>query len=355
MYTFSITLYIYSSHFNKEEWLKDLFIPCPENIEFIASKMEVLIDDKGKQRGLLLPPEFRKTIQLPQLSRIYIPSIRTIGGLLSSPSLDLFGSFDGPFIGYLDGIEDNISRNRMNIDEPLLMNCLKVWTKEKYRLNHNKMINDSDVADSYMDLTGLCGIEDEIVNDNIERLYTTKGSGIKVNTSKGLFDIHRYMFVGLKNKAGEIDFNNHVNDSKIILYQIQEGNLTDTELGDKLDSINYQDDNDRKKLVWLNKINSLISPNYEDIIRLYCESLNINLLNDERILKVWVNLMLDRINGKMINWERVPGDEFNAIIESYYESSDYGQICEFLKDYLCETKQYLNTFSLQESERKVSK
>jgi len=365
---------IFSPDFDRSKWLSSLFKLCPlhkiDVFDVIASKMEVLIDENGEQRGMILPPEYNTNLPSPIDGGTYFPGIQTIGGLLSS--LNLNDSFDSGFIGYLNGKENSISRNQMNIDEPL-MNCLKAWTKKKYQENHEKMLNNSSIADAYCKLVNFCELEDTLVNDNIRRLYENKGSEIEVKSIRGLMNIHYYLYVGINSSAGNLKLANSVQlgmeEIDAILDFTKSGKTLD-ELSDELSEKEYYEqyyeqpfeqssvapdklsydtykmrsifsDNDagRKSILMLKillRINNMPASRDDEIIRKYDDYLGVYpfFLGNEEALGVWVNLMLYKVSGKMIDWRKVDAIRIK-IIHGRLHPND--ALCNYLKSFLSST------------------
>ena len=347
---------IFSPNFDRSKWLSSLFKLCPlhkiDVFDVIASKMEVLIDENGEQRGMILPPEYNTNLPSPIDGGTYFPGIQTIGGLLSS--LNLNDSFDSGFIGYLNGKENSISRNQMNIDEPL-MNCLKAWTKKKYQENHEKMLNNSSVADAYCKLVNFCELEDTLVNDNIRRLYENKGSEIEVKSIRGLMNIHYHLYVGINSSAGNLKLANSVQlgmeEIDAILDFTKSGKTLDElseklseELSEELSHIPYKirnilrdnDDGQKERLIELLSINNKPESSADEIISKYCDYLIVYpfYIGNEEALRVWVNLMLYKVSSKMIDWRKVNDIRLRMILYRLYP---HNTLCQYLKGFMTST------------------
>lgn len=308
---------IYSPDFDRAKWLADLCIPCPKNIDEIASKLEFLTDENDRRRGLLLPPEYESKAKYQ--NNIYMPSIKTIGGLATSLAHD--DTYCSVFIGYLDGKENSISRNQMNLDEPL-MACLRAWTKEKYQENYGNFLIDSSIAKAYSKLVDFCNLEDTLVKDNIRRLYENKGSRIDVESIRGLMDIHYYLYVGIDPDAGNFKLSHtsvEVEDMDTILYYLKSGKTLDDLLSSY--SLEYEEyriqemfvkyydvgHTFKERLKSLLRINDMPASSDKEIIKKYGEYMKVHPFDggNEETLGVWVNLMLDKVSGKMIDWRKV--------------------------------------------------
>lgn len=315
---------IYSYHFNKKEWLMSLFIPCPTNIDEVASKMEVLIDANGKQRGMILPPEYLSSIEYSESNPCdFSPCIQTIGGLMSS--LKLSDSDGQGFIGYLNGDPKSVSRDEIHLDEPL-KKCLKAWTKEKYRKSYHNMLNDWLIADGFKGLINYCNLENAIINDNLRYLYDTRDSeDIQVGTMKGLMDIHRYLFVGIDSYAGEITLNIESSQPMDHLFTLFDSNVSNRKLNDELKNVVFPSEESRIQFKRLVGISNLPADSYEEIIRKYCEYISAQPFSDgsELALGVWVNLLLHNNIGKMIDWRQVDEDQLIDMMQNPNEVSEY--------------------------------
>lgn len=309
---------IFYDDFDKAKWLNDLFRIRLININEIASRMEVLIDENNEKRGLILPPEYQKDIRSiggVTWTPYFEPGIQTISGLLSSTNLN--NHFNQGYIGYLDGKGNNISRNQMNFDKSLL-DCLQTWTMKKYRENYDIMLQDRSIAYYYRRLISFCKFDIIIINDNIKRLYATKGLGIELGTIKGLIDIHRYLFIGIDNNAGELYLSGGgAFDNKSLLSLFNMPIDEAFQLVKEIDLYGMTDEVDkaRQKLKELIRINNLPASSYEEIIWKYSQLLyeDTELFKDgnHRALGIWVNLMLNKILGKMIDWKKVDRDVLN--------------------------------------------
>lgn len=326
---------IFSPDFDITKWLGSLFKPCPPvNINDIASKMEALIDENGEKRGMLLPPEYKSEIVFPKYESFiiyYLPGIQTIEGLMSS--LTLNDNFDNAFIGYLNGKENSISRNRMNLDKPL-MNCLQAWTKKKYKENYDKMLNYSSIVGDYNRLVHFCGLGDTLVNENIRRLYENKSFRINVDSILGLMDIHHRLYVGIKSTAGKYKLSGIEVDMKTmndVLDYMQSGKSF-ADLSNVEPTIRRMMRNEYFSLKALCRINKMPASSIDEIIRKYYKFFKVNKSYSEETLSVWVNLMLDKVSGKMIDWRKV-----NKTRMYKMRDLDPVMLGEYLKQFLSST------------------
>ena len=350
---------VISPEFDKAKWLADLCFPCPVNIDEIASKMEPLIDENGKQRGLLLPPEYKDTIKYQKESyNERIPSIETIGGLWSSLKFNE-KSFNGVFIGYLDGREDRVSRDKMILDEPL-KKCLQTWTREKYRKNYHEMIYNNHIAWLYENLIYYCDLENTIIDDNIRYLYAQTPLGIDDGSMQSLKKIYHYIHVAIRGISLSERFRMHFNmlGDESSINELFDFPRPDEELDkllcEKIDfdsyfELGYIDPIDpykrKETLMRLIKTTFLPISNYEEIIQKYCEFVSIGLFYTvkDTTLGVWVNLLLNKVLGQMIDWRQVKKKHLERLV--YYRPNEVsGYLKQFLSStYLDEMKASITT------------
>lgn len=116
------------------------------------------------------------------------------------------------FLGYVDGVEDSISRNKMILDPPL-KDCLSRWIKEKYREDHHEMLsseNSNDLINSHIGIVNYYGYKDEVIQDSIKRYYSEYINNNRYCYSKEkdaiitLISIHRYLTIGILPKSGDM-------------------------------------------------------------------------------------------------------------------------------------------------------
>jgi fido (protein-threonine AMPylation protein) len=322
------------SHFAKEEWLRGLFIRVPINVEELASKLEQLLDDQGDLRGWLLPPKWISRIDYPELTdkafyEKLIPSIKTIGGL--SSKLDFWSVFhnnDG-ILGYVDGIEYGISRNKMFFDESLKIS-LKTWVKENYCKDYDDIINNRPLAKGYEDLISFCMLEDDIAMNNIIRFYATLHSDIQYGTIESLIMIHYYLFVGVIHNPGEFRFYEELKNSKtsnetiytkINIYMLLVKSINygmSNELLQQL--LDKEDDIMIKRMII---IKYMPASSYDEIIDKYCLLSLCAPFKDgnKRALGIWLNIMLNNVCNQMIDWRIVNNNKLMKKIKSAYSNA----------------------------------
>ncbi len=323
---------IKSPHFDKAKWLEGLFVNCPDNINDLASNIEILKDEMGETRGLILPPEFISQIVFPSEDFLkHLPCFKTIGGLLSSSSLSSC-FMDNGYIGFLDGFECDISRNKMSLDNPLKQ-CLQEWAKKKYRKIHYELFyNDfGDLSYYYYKLIKFCGIDDEIIKDNTRCFFSSEQYILMnnmVGTMKCLMKIHLYLTTGIDKFAGKFSYTNDriVNEYS---YQIDElfdnPNSNFDDVYKTLESTGLRFKKECVKIFMLLYVNRMPITTYEEIIDKFCMLYLTHPFRNSNFatLCVWVNLLLNRLNNQMIDWNRVDDNIIRSKIKDYYSDVYY--------------------------------
>ena len=227
--------------------------------------------ENGEQIGMVFPPEYYKSVQIQSTRRdVYHPSIQAIGGLLSS--CNLRNCFHGPYIGYLEDKKYSLSRNELLFDEPL-MNCLRAWTKKKYRQNYYKMIKDWHLVLFIQKMIEFCDLEDAIVKENEKHLYSTMRSKIELGTIKGLIQIHKYLFVGVRINEGDLNTAaggiNLIDLLKDKIAALFDSPLSGKEFDIELNRAGIFDEKRRAHFRMLMDVNYLPTSEYKEIIYKY--------------------------------------------------------------------------------------
>ena len=308
-----------STTFNKSEWLNSLFIDDAFNpiiFDKAAAKLESIRDEKDEIRGWLLPHEWVLEYYGPVIYEHILPSITTIGGL-STAINDLTGNYDYlGYVGYLDGIENSINRNGMAFDESL-RKCFHKWVRQKYDDLYDKFIVSKELADGYSKIIRFCGAEEEIVNDNIRRIYSSRQLEVMDGTINGLKKIHKYLFIGVDKNAGQFrtqDTGFYRNESSKEIRCIR---------ADKLDNALFN-------------IEKMPENSCNSIIFKYLQMIITHPFTDGngRAGKIWVNLMLNRFTGKMIDWRNVD----NKVVDGYMLPimSDSEQLPKLVSKEVCD-------------------
>jgi fido (protein-threonine AMPylation protein) len=340
-----------SASFDKKEWIRSLFIDEPENIDELASGIEQLTDEYGCLRGLLLPPEWVDKINYStQLEERPVPCFETIGGLSASLNLDDCYIFRG-YIGYVDGVEGSISRNMMVFDKKYV----QTWAKGKYNLNYNDIIVNKILCDRYCRLIHFCGIQDDIVNDNMKHLFSTELYRIPVGRMVSLRMIHLLLFAGVYDRARELKSTRESIAEKILaLLDRPNERGRESLFADIIDPL-VRDNDERieiKRLFSsLKQISKMPTSNYEEIMYKYYELIKCHPFYDgnSRTVGVWVNLLLnEQCNNKVINWEKVDLDYLKKLIGD----NDYLIANNYLKQFIIPISTYIAEMNTQRDEKK---
>lgn len=331
---------IMSSDFDKTKWLGDLFIICPTNINDLASNLEVLKDDSNDVRGMILPPEYRMIAKFPSTvftRQLSVPCIKTIGGLLSLLQVKANYDRDG-YIGYLDGKENSIDRNKMVLDESL-KKCLLRWIKKKYDKAYDNIVVNDEIAIGYCSLIEFCEFKDDIVNENIRRLYTTWRFKNDLGTIKSLLKIHKYLFAGVDPFSGKF-FGGYFSEEEVeILFDSQQPEWEKTKT-----LYSHKRLYDSKWVYKVMEISQAPVLEYEAIIKKFGSLLTCPMFRDgnKRALCVWVNLMLDQLYKKMIDWRKV---DWHMLWERSFDGMP-----DYLNQFLIKTDDYLAEIGDQSNE-----
>lgn len=137
---------------------------------------------------------------------------------------------------------------------------------------------------------------DEISKQRAVKLFnSTELSSFEVGTTKGLQQIHEYLFEGLYDFAGKIRDKNISKD-------------------------NFRFANSLYLTEILAKIEAMSESTFEEIIIKYAE-MNIAHLFMEgngRSARIWLDLILKKRIGKCIDWQKIDkNDYFSAVIRSH--------------------------------------
>ena len=332
---------ISSPSFDKKEWLRQLFIDgLPNHFYTIVDRLDFLKDNEGNIMGLLAIADGDYISYDNNYVKTATPSIETVCGLATS-----FNSIwvKKGFVGYLEGKEKNVSRNDFVLDRKTT-ECLQKWIIERYDADYNEIIDSEALSECYYSAFTYCGINiEEIIEGNIRTLYATfKQRGIEIGTIKGLKRIHVLLFSGGATFAG----NYRIHD--VFIYRNGTGEKTSVVHPSALDDV-------------LRYIEKMPEDSCEQIICKYFNMMIAHPFTDGngRVGRIWVNLMLDRFMGKMIDWRNVEGKVLNDMVYSKLPADELGSevlkeesfqdACGYLEQFLTPTNIYIVEITAQKS------
>lgn len=314
---------VLSPTFNKHDWLSGLLMDSPKNLMDLASKFEELIDETGKLRGMIVPPEWVDKLEYSWHD--YggeIPFAETIGGLLANTDLNSVFDKEPHFIaGYLDGKTGNVSRNKVILDNSLI-NCLRIWAQKKYRMFYNTKIASNkysletrQIIEKYSKLISFCQLSDSIAHENEKYLYSNYREKPEIYNKplgalSSLSVIHRELFWGVFHDSGLMcDYEE--SELRLIEKVIENDNNSATSI-EKI--IEKHVTNSRLRNLF--KICFRPESNYEQIIEKYTLMLSLHPFRDgnKRTLSIWLNFLLYKNLHKMIDWKNV---DYSELIPSY--------------------------------------
>ena len=301
---------ITSGDFNKKEWLEGLYPDCSENLDIdFADNLDLIKDDRGRIRGII--DIYRGN------SRFFYPSIETVGGLWS-----ISNHSDHGFIGYIDGIEIDVSRNYIFLDENL-KSSLHKWFVHKYELDYNQIIDSSEFAEKYCNFCKFIELKPneraQIINNNINKVFDYFSFRDKKSSVNRFSYIHNLLFAGLSPHAGRIkkeSFHGHT-----IRERLEE--ILELQLAPR----------DREEI-------------YNNIIMLF---LRVALLkpfstDNELFVSIWINLVLNQYLNQMIDWRDVDYEKFKEHLNIFKSFQNYSSSFPPMSEFL---KQYIKTSSLE--------
>jgi len=325
---------IESPSFDNKEWLEGLIIENPDNIDELASNLERLVDERGTLIGLLLPPEwyYKMVFSCKNKHHQKAPCITTIGGLACISNLGINFDYDSPaYIGFLNGVEGDASRNGARLEEPT-RRCLQSWAQMKYRKNYLEIIDSSELSRGYSHLIGVCRLEDRIIQDNTRLLYSTYRGKIEVGTIYGLLQLFRYLLSGIN------DINFTYLSSVIFIDELEM--IMDPEFPITIKKRMVEDYNaDGKQFIKeLIQVDDLQWYSASDIITKYYKIYNVLglLINEQIPCFVWVNLMLDVRCHQMIDWGKVDLD----VLDDLLLKKSFDGIRDYLNQFMTNTEDY---------------
>lgn len=305
---------IKSNKFNEEEWLKGVLIQTliDDEVEHLSKRLKMLSDETGDIVAYLAIPD-------KDYGNIVIPSIETVCGLATS--IDNIGVSKG-FVGVVICKEADVSRNDFILDKKT-SKILQDWLKEKYNDEYDRIVASDVLSKYYYRAMSYCGMSlNEIEDNNMKVLYATyQLKNIEIGTIKGLKDIHMMLFSGISDFAGR--------------YRVHEVSFYNSYMNKKFNAVGLEILDET-----LRTIDEMSEDSFEDIILKYLQLMEAHPFTDGngRAGRIWVNLMLKRLNGEMIDWRKIDNKEFYKKMELFNENKLVEPMCDFLRG--CLSKEY---------------
>lgn len=321
---------INSSGLDKESWLHDIII---DNVNYpkevlkpIVDQLDWLEDDKGKRIGMVAIPDYSSSSELFHLATKYhrlikedLPFIETVGGLATLSWNTTIG-----ITGYIDLQKTNIDRNGLYwtyFKYTKSARLLQKWIKRKYDENYSRIVSSQLLADNYTQAIRYSGlITDEIVETNIEKIVLHyKEFGVIPGTIQGLKQLHRLMFAGITDTAGQYRVHNNIS------FRDYSASHKESVSANKLDEE-------------LPKIDQMLDNSIEEAILKYIKIEKVCPFVDGngRCNRIWINLYLMERWGYIIEWNNIhKGDYYNLLNQSTAFNESLGNtILNYLKDHM---------------------
>ncbi len=336
---------ITSPTFDKKDWLRQLFVDrFPKDFDTVVNRLDFLKDDEENVMGLLAiaNEDYLSFFYDNNDFKVLTPSIEAVCGLATS--FDSIWVQKG-FIGFIDGRENNVSRNDIILDSKTA-SYLQKWIKERYDADYNKIIDpEESLSSCYYSAFSYCGMDlNEIVEDNIRTLYVTfKQRDVEIGTIKGLMRIHVLLFAGTSTFVGQY----RVHD--VYFYQNGNNKKTNVVSTGALDDV-------------LRYIEEMPEDSCEQIICKYFKMLIAHPFTDGngRVGRIWVNLMLDRFMSKMIDWGNVDNSVLNEMVFSksssierspkMFKEERFEDASRYLEQFLIPSNTYIAIMTAQRNE-----
>lgn len=311
---------IISPLFSLTEWMKGINV-YPQKIIDKAKELEPIIVD-GRFRGYI---SIMDGYFLDQE-----PSLVTIGGLLTTAGNKLEKLNHYGYIGYLDFYNYNLSRDSVTFDEPL-KNTLQKWFQEKYLQNYEHILLSSDMAECFNKFSHFIDFPYDVTKKLIEHneemishLDFSDYSAPKM-TIDFIRMIHHRLYSGLCKKAGRIKFG------------INEGMEVVSDEVDKESYDNYDEDE------FFDKIKSINDMPDDSICTLVLKYVLLEVLDpfpygSPKTLGIWLNIMLDRLFHKKLDWSLVDMDHYFTLQEQFEEDSNPDPMCNYLEQFIIDSE-----------------
>ena len=289
-----------------------------------------------------------------------MPSLLTIGGLSVREVAyrrEELGRYD--FIGYLDCKPSTISRESAQIDDSF-KKLLRGWVKQNYRKNFEKINKAKCTSEHYGSLVDYCGLREELLTENELMIYSGQYSfgSLPLPSIRCVLFIDNHLMPGIEdshvsnlsspsiwgiyNKYPWLDV-----EERLVAKAInQASKSTDTEelkqLRNKLKSLGDAEI-ERLQVVLKKKIQNPHS--IDDIMRMLFYLLrNYGYCFDKEAIYVWANLMLNNLEGIMIDWREAlkKAEEENDTRRLFYFVKPVKYCISLFRQFIISSEEYID-------------
>lgn len=258
------------------------------------------------------------------------PSLVTIGGLLTTAGNKLEKHNHYGYIGYLDFYNHNLSRDSVTFDEPL-KNTLQKWFQEKYLHNYEHILLSSDLAECFNKFSHFIDFPynatKKLIEHNEEMISHLDFSDYFAPkmTIDMIRLIHHRLYSGIWSKAGRIKFG--INEGMEVV-------------DDEVEKESYDDYDENEFFERIKTINDIPDDSVSNLLLKYIllEVLDPFPIGSSRTLGVWLNIMLDRMYHKELDWSLVDMDHYITLQEQFEQDSNPDPICNYLEQFLIDSE-----------------
>lgn len=311
---------ITSSSFSVIKWMKGINV-YPQKIIDHANELEpIKVDNRVRGFISILDDYFLDTE----------PSLVTIGGLLTTAGNKLEKHNHYGYIGYLDFFNHNLSRDSVTFDEPL-KNALQKWFQEKYLHNYEHILHSRNLAECFNKFLHFIGFPYDAIKKLIEyneeiisHLDFSDYFAPKM-TIDMIRLIHHRLYSGIWSKAGRIKFG--INEGMEVV-------------DDEVEKESYDDYDENEFFERIKTINDIPDDSVSNLLLKYIllEVLDPFPIGSSRTLGVWLNIMLDRMYHKELDWSLVDMDHYITLQEQFEQDSNLDPICNYLEQFLIDSE-----------------
>ena len=311
---------ITSSSFSVIKWMKGINV-YPQKIIDHANELEpIKVDNRVRGFISIIDDYFLDTE----------PSLVTIGGLLTTAGNKLEKHNHYGYIGYLDFYNHNLSRDSVTFDEPL-KNALQKWFQEKYLHNYEQILHSRDLAECFKKFFYFIDfpydIKKKLIEHNEENIshYDFSKYFAPQMTIDFIREIHHRLYSGLCSKAGRIKFG--INEGMEVV-------------DDEVEKESFDDYDENEFFERIKTINDIPDDSVNNLLKKYIllEVLDPFPIGSSRTLGVWLNIMLDRMYHKELDWSLVDMDHYITLQEQFEQDSNPDPICNYLEQFLIDSE-----------------